>query len=652
MKLNRLLIISLAALIGLGISSCERVYDAPLLTEPTVTIGEEGIITIAEYKEKYKDASQKGKLVEEDFALRAVVAANDVSGNIYKQIYIQDATGGISVSIGQNNLANDYQVGQEVFVKLQGLAAVKYGGVIQIGMVNTDKNLIPYEVAKQHILKNKWPNPENIKPKVVTIGDLNDAMLGTLVQLENVYFELGGTAPFGDQSFNTVNRILKDTAGKSLIVRNSKFSTFANDIMPKGNGTVVGIFSKFNKDYQLTIRSSQDCFNFTGKDPVTGGNEGGVTPPATGSVIFTETFTTSLGAFTASSVSGEQVWKQNSFKGKTYATMSGFNKTNNANVANEDWLISPVFDFSSAKSASVSFQHTINKGDVSKMQTEQTLWVSTDYSGNVATAKWTQVTIPTYPAGNNWTYVPSGDITFPSSVLGKANVVFAFKYICTTASSGQWQIQDVKVTSDGGKLVARGTNPTPAPTPNPEPAGSLLFPGSNFDDWAAFTSSLSRYGLTSSVQSTTGGRNGSSALHINEAKVGTLPANKPQTNPYVFSAQIKDWGKKKINKIHFYIKGTSGAGRSASINVYHSGGTAYYNLGTIDGSNTTVTLPSGTKNDYSGNINTQDKWIKVTLDVSNLSLASNRYGDSFAFKIGGTSTGVAWNLYVDDLTFE
>lgn len=271
MKLNKLSIISFATLLGLGFASCERVYDAPLLTEPKVTVGEEGIITIAQYKEKYKSVPRDGQLIEEDFAIRAVVVGNDISGNIYKQIYVQDATGGISIGIDQNNIANDYRVGQEVFIKLQGLAATSYGGVVQIGMMKTSSNRIPYEVAKAHILKDKWPNVENAQPKKVKISQFTDEMVGTLIELENVYFELGGTAPFGDQEYNAVNRNLKDTSGNTLYVRNSKYATFANDIMPKGNGTVVGILSKFNNDYQLFIRSAEDCYGFSGKDPVTGG---------------------------------------------------------------------------------------------------------------------------------------------------------------------------------------------------------------------------------------------------------------------------------------------------------------------------------------------------------------------------------------------
>lgn len=656
MRLNRLSIISFVALLGLGFASCERQYDAPLLTEPKVTVGNEGIITIAQYKEKYKSVPTTGKLIEEDFAIRAVVVGNDVSGNIYKQIYVQDATGGMSIGIDQNNIANDYQVGQEVFIKLQGLAATSYGGVIQIGMMNTQSNRIPYEIAKKHILKNKWPNEENAQPKKVTMGQLTDEMVGTLIELENVYFELGGTAPYSDQAFNAINRNLKDTSGHTLYVRNSKYATFANDIMPKGNGTVVGILSKFNNDYQFFIRTKEDCYGFSGKDPVTGGTTPAPTPdPTTGSVIFTEAFTADLGKFTAVNVSGTNAWRQQSYQGKTYATMTGF--TGGASAANEDWLVSPVFDLSSAKSASVAFQHTINKGDVSKMKQEQTLWVSTNYAGNVATATWTQVAIPTYPAGNSWTYVESGSVVFPASVLGQARVVFAFKYTCTNASSGQWQVQDIKVTSEGGKLAEGGTTPTPDPVvPKPDPVnptpttGGLLFTGADFENWAGFLGVLNSYGLQSYVKQADGGRSGK-AMHIN----GT-----PTGNDWVFTANAPANSPSKAKTITLYIKGNST--KSLSFCLYQADGKyAVFNLDAIGADGYTVTNAdkvvltpaplntqgNGTNSYAKGSFDTKGDWLLIRLDVSTLNLATS--GSLFGLKVG---KDVAYDVRVDDITIQ
>ncbi len=656
MKLNRQLIIALVALIGLTFASCEREYDAPLLTEPTVEIGDEGIITIAKYKEMFTSVPEEGKIIEEDFAIRAVVVGNDISGNIYKQIYVEDATGGLSIGIDQNNIANDYPVGQEVVIKLQGLAATSYGGVIQLGMNNNNpKNTrIPYEIAKKHLLKNQWPDTKKAMPKVTTMSSITDAMIGTLIQLEGVYFEKGGELNYADQEMNAVNRILRDKSGKSLYVRNSKYATFANDKLPKGNGTVVAILSKFGSDYQLFLRSADDCFGFSGKEPETSGGTDTPTPdqPSTGAVIYSEEFSSDLGKMTPISVAGAQTWRVNTaYKN---ANMSGF--ADGKSNANEDWLVSPAFDLTAAKSFVINFEHTINKGNVANMKSEQTLWASDNYSGDVKSATWTPVTITTYPTGTDWNYVKSGAINLPASLLGKANVVFAFKYLATDASSANWQIRALKVTSDGGKLTAGGTTPTPQPQPEPQPepnpnpeqptpaVGKLLFPGADFEDWTAFEGALNKFGLKDYATQVDGGHNGK-ALHIK----GT-----PTGNDYVFTAKVPQGAPTSGNTITFFIKGKSA--KTLSINIYSDETREYkgktyqeykpFNIGTVSGT-ADITLKPQDRNGYTGTIDTQGKWVKVTLDISGLKLATK---DSFfGIKVGKEA---AYDLLIDDITIQ
>lgn len=659
MKLNRQLIIALVALIGLAFASCEREYDAPLLTEPTVEIGDEGIITIAKYKEMFTSVPEEGKIIEGDFAIRAVVVGNDISGNIYKQIYVEDATGGLSIGIDQNNIANDYPVGQEVVIKLQGLAATSYGGVIQLGMNNNNpKNTrIPYEIAKKHLLKNKWPDAKKAMPKVTTMGSITDAMIGTLIQLEGVYFEKGGELNYADQEMNAVNRILRDKSGKSLYVRNSKYATFANDKLPKGNGTVVAILSKFGSDYQLFLRSADDCFGFSGKEPETSGGTDTPTPdqPSTGAVIYSEEFAKDLGKMTAINVAGAQTWRVNTaYKN---ANMSGF--ADGKSNANEDWLVSPAFDLTAAKSFAINFEHTINKGNVANMKSEQTLWASDNYSGDVKSATWTQVTITTYPTGTDWNYVKSGNINLPASLLGKANVVFAFKYLATDASSANWQIRALKVTSDGGKLTAGGTTPTPQPQPEPNPnpnpeqpaTGKLLFPGADFEDWSLMEKGKSLlFPLGKIVEQSPNGRNGK-ALHIN----GT-----PAGNDYMITAAGA--GEKSGSTITLYINGK--AGKSLSFMVYKEDGSlAVFNLdefgtkghvispadGEIILKPTEKTFNDKPANSYAnGSIDTQGKWLKITLDISSFSkLAKEK--NLFSIKVG---KAVAYDLLIDDITIQ
>ncbi|MFV0365283.1 MAG: DUF6359 domain-containing protein [Mangrovibacterium sp.] len=184
-------------------------------------------------------------------------------------------------------------------------------------------------------------------------------------------------------------------------------------------------------------------------------------------------------------------------------------------------------------------------------------------------------------------------------------------------------------------------------TETPEETGSVLFAGSNFNDWSAFTGNLNSFGLVSAgyaVQSETGGLSGSSALHLN----GTTAKN-----DYVFTALA---GSTTLpanpTKITMYIKGTSSA-KSLSCNLYYGESNTYdkVNFGTIEDASDLALTPTTGDNDYSGSIDTQGAWKKITIDISAMSGAFNTDAELslFALKTGKESD---YDLYIDNITIE
>ncbi len=172
-------------------------------------------------------------------------------------------------------------------------------------------------------------------------------------------------------------------------------------------------------------------------------NGGGGGEPDCENLNFSAPFTSSMDPFTAQSVAGEQTW---SWRSADYGVaMSGY--FDGTNYKNEDWLISPALDLVGYKNIQLSFEHTINKGDASKMQSENTLWISSDYSGDVETATWKQLNISEYPTGTDWKFVNSGNINIPHENAQK-NTHIAFKYLCTNESSSTWEIKNLIITGD------------------------------------------------------------------------------------------------------------------------------------------------------------------------------------------------------------
>ena len=236
------------------------------------------------------------------------------------------------------------------------------------------------------------------------------------------------------------------TFGVKLSVNNGK------PVVTVGNATIEDWVGVAGGDFDV---------NFDG--------EGGGTQPGEEKVLLDESFATSQGAFTIKDVvkpsALEFVWKWSQFKDKktqevkdSYMKASAhINKPTPVDYATESWLISPELDLTTATTATLTFDHAVNFAK--DMQTQQTLWVK-----EVGTENWEQVTIATYPAGNSWDFISSGNIDL-SAQKGK-KVQLGFKYVSTDQGAATWEIKNVKVVADGkGGTV----DPTPEPEPEPEP---------------------------------------------------------------------------------------------------------------------------------------------------------------------------------------
>lgn len=147
-------------------------------------------------------------------------------------------------------------------------------------------------------------------------------------------------------------------------------------------------------------------------------------------ILFSETFSTNLGAFTQESKVGTQTWRWQSGNG---ASMSGFQS---GNFANEDYLYSPAIDLTSATGAALTFDHNIAFGN--DMRNNQTLWITIDNG-----TTWRQLTIPTFPAGNNNTFVNAGEINL-DSYIGKT-IKLAFKYTSSTTAAATWRVKNLQI---------------------------------------------------------------------------------------------------------------------------------------------------------------------------------------------------------------
>lgn len=220
------------------------------------------------------------------------------------------------------------------------------------------------------------------------------------------------------------------------------------NIFEKGTNVSFNAKLSINNGKPVVTVGNATISNWTEKPggDINVGFDGG-TQPGGETVVFEESFATSQGNFEIDNKQlpegGTFVWKHDAGTpegGSPYYYMKASAFINKAAKASESWLISPEVDLSTATNATLTFMHIINHaGD---MQTQQTLWVT-----ETSTENWQQVTIPNYPAGNNWNEVSSGNIDL-SAYAGK-KIKFAFKYVSTTAAAATWEVYDVKVVANG-----------------------------------------------------------------------------------------------------------------------------------------------------------------------------------------------------------
>ena len=231
--------------------------------------------TIAEVKAAFALASTNNVTITEDIIIEGYVSSSDESGNVYKTIYLQDApenpTQGLVVSVDAVSAYTSYPQGSKVYIKLKGLAFGKYGNVLQVGYMNLDPvtntsefGRIPEKLVKEHLVRSCAPKAK-IVPKVITLSQLSssiDPLIGALVQVNNAEFPVNLLCNVYAPNGTTVNRQLVDptktTPENKRVVRNSGYASFASDQLPSGNGTFVGILSKYSSDYQFFINRVSD----------------------------------------------------------------------------------------------------------------------------------------------------------------------------------------------------------------------------------------------------------------------------------------------------------------------------------------------------------------------------------------------------------
>ena len=247
------------------------------------------IITIKDLKAKTVDklpASVANDTIRitEDWQLKVRVTGNDIQGNIYNEVAVEDESGeGLLICIQKSGLFGILPVGQEILVNLKDLYIGIYGNNVQIGTPYTNSSgrtftsRMPFNTWNEHFKILGDADASKVVPEEFDVTKLKDEAYvkshrGKLMTLKNVEMDKAdGTlawAPEADKDAgNGVSRTVKinGKAQSLMVVRSSTYADFAALAMPKGKVNLTGIFtvyatnpSRYGYPWQILLRSIDD----------------------------------------------------------------------------------------------------------------------------------------------------------------------------------------------------------------------------------------------------------------------------------------------------------------------------------------------------------------------------------------------------------
>lgn len=409
---------ALLIILGTAFTGCEKDFD----TVPVSDLPAENIITIDSLRNIY--ASFDTTFTEE-YAIFGVITADESTGNIYKELYIQDETNAIKLDLTSSS---NFFIGDKVRVALKGTT------------LRIDRDMMFLEGVDPDVAVIKQTDGLDLIPEVVTITDINNltgslsSFQSKLVQINHVEFACLDVCNSWADAINQSdeNRSLIDTIGNVVVVRSSGFANFAGTQLPFGNGSIVGVVSQYDGTIQLTIRNPNE---FSMPNPRK--TACASCPIFSHNKDFDDQSITS-GGWSTQVVVGTYDWStsdQGVPSGDYYAVISNFS---GGNTASEAWLISPSFNFSTFTNPTLTFDNAAN---YSGAQLE--VLVSTDYDGTSlpATATWTPLA-PNLSTGG-FTFVSSGVLSL-SAFLG-TNTYIAFKYTGSNTDGKTWEVDKIKI---------------------------------------------------------------------------------------------------------------------------------------------------------------------------------------------------------------
>lgn len=204
--------------------------------------------------------------IQEDLIIEGYIISSDRAGNFFSILHFQDSptnpTEGFQIEIDLRESHLFFEEGSRILIKLKGLYLGQSRGVFRLGGTfaafgTTSVGRLPALQIPEHIFLS-CDEKADVQPQSISIDELNDTMLNTLVRLDSLQI-------IGEELSNSfallreeTERTLEDCLGNQLVLLNSGFADFQAMELPDGNGAITGVLLKERDDYLLIIRDLED----------------------------------------------------------------------------------------------------------------------------------------------------------------------------------------------------------------------------------------------------------------------------------------------------------------------------------------------------------------------------------------------------------
>lgn len=216
-------------------------------------------ITLSEVADMYE-----GKMVEfgvsNNYIVEGYVISSDEEGNFEERMIIQDAvenpTTGIQILIESEEVYNNFNIGDKVFVKLNKLYMDEVDGVLTIGYVGSSIKEIDEEDFNSYIINSG--ETSEITPMEISIVDVGEEsynnLLVTVSNLQLVEAELGKAYTYFSGNSDGIRTLEACGEAKKLGVFTNGEASFANELFPEGRGNIIGVLG----NQFIEVRSQND----------------------------------------------------------------------------------------------------------------------------------------------------------------------------------------------------------------------------------------------------------------------------------------------------------------------------------------------------------------------------------------------------------